>query len=112
MYINCGVPQSVCQFISYYLLNQSSLIMRLTIFFALSLAVGVVTSLPMSSTSQPNRELQEKLYQQWPGVEDERLADAEVDNAYELYKHKTRKPKILQVSPNDILSEPPAKLNL
>ncbi|XP_064544752.1 uncharacterized protein LOC135432845 isoform X1 [Drosophila montana] len=78
----------------------------------LSLVVGMVTNLPMSSTSQPSRELQEKLYQQWPGVEDERLADAELDNAYELYKHKTRKPKILQDSPNDILSEPPAKLNL
>lgn len=50
----------------------------------------------MRSTSSPDRELLEKLYEQWPGVDDERDADAEVDNAYELYKHKTRRPKILQ----------------
>ncbi|EDW18428.1 uncharacterized protein Dmoj_GI13228 [Drosophila mojavensis] len=70
--------------------------MRLTVVFALSIFVGVVGCQPTGSTRSPDRVLQELLYEQWPGVEDERDADAELDNAYELYKHKTRRPKILQ----------------
>ncbi|KAL7732212.1 hypothetical protein ACLKA6_018452 [Drosophila palustris] len=54
--------------------------------------IGMVASRPWTSTEPNLKELQEKLYQQWPGVSDERLADAELDNAYELFKFKTKKP--------------------
>ncbi|XP_017862348.1 PREDICTED: uncharacterized protein LOC108613416 [Drosophila arizonae] len=76
--------------------------MRLTVVFALSIFVGVVGCQPTGSTRSPDRELQELLYDQWPGVEDERDADAELDNAYELYKYKTRRPKVLQDISNAI----------
>ncbi|EDV96508.1 GH16284 [Drosophila grimshawi] len=68
---------------------------------AISLTLVMVASKPLSSSQQTSKEKQQELYKQWPGVEDERFADAEVDNAYELYKEKTRKPNILQNSHKD-----------
>lgn len=52
----------------------------------------MAASRPLTSTEHNLKELQEKLYKQWPGVTDERLADAELDNAYDLFKSKTKKP--------------------
>lgn len=48
------------------------------------------------SIRRPNSELtledREELYRQTPAVPDERLADAELDNAYELFKLRPRRP--------------------
>ncbi|XP_034110808.1 uncharacterized protein LOC117572235 [Drosophila albomicans] len=51
----------------------------------LALCVGMIGARPLTSTEQPSQGR----HPNWPGVPDERLADAEVDNAYELFKWQT-----------------------
>lgn len=57
-----------------------------------ALCMGIATSRPLTLAEQPSQEVQEELYRQWPGVLDERLADAELDNAYDLFKSQTKRP--------------------
>ncbi|KAM8710576.1 hypothetical protein ACLKA7_017233 [Drosophila subpalustris] len=68
---------------------------------------GMVASRPLTSTEPNLKELQEKLYEQWPGVSNERLADAELDTAYDLFKFKTKKPisNIITDSINQIMTK-------
>ncbi|KAH8406848.1 hypothetical protein KR222_006194, partial [Zaprionus bogoriensis] len=49
-------------------------------------AIAMTACQPLATKSNLDR------YKEWPGVPDERLADAELDSAYEIYKNQTARP--------------------